>query len=99
MNIDQRMDRWERRQEALIASISGQTDVMVTTRDMLAELMTWLQKPPSSDLPDLIRALTLALTSVQEQVIQHGAEVRNLGRKIGEVPAEVARAIRTGEVA
>jgi hypothetical protein len=98
MNIDQRMDRWERRQEALIASVSGLTDVMVTMRDMQAELMTWLQKPPSSDLPDLIRQLVLAMADVQEQTVQHGAALQSFGQKIDGIPADVARAIHTGEV-
>jgi len=49
------------RQEALIASIHGLADVVETMRDMQAELIAWIQQPPSTDLPDLLKGLTAAV--------------------------------------
>ena len=106
MPIDDRLDRWEQRQDALIAAVGGLTDILQTNQALLTELMRWLQQPPRSDLSDLIRVLVASLTTVQEQVVTHGAQVRqlsavvvDLGRQVADLPAAVARAVATGQVA
>jgi len=96
MTIDERMDRWERRQEALIASVGGLAEVIQTNQEMLAALMEWLQQPLSSDMAELIKALTMAVTAVQDLTVKHGAEIQTLAGLIGRLPAEVARAVQTG---
>jgi uncharacterized membrane protein YccC len=88
--LEDRLTRWEQRQEALITAMNGLTDVMETTRAMLAELAAWLQQPPSNDLPDLIGALTAAFERLTD-------EVQNQGQQLAELPAMLARAVRDGE--
>jgi hypothetical protein len=81
---NERLARMERRQEALIAGVDGLTDVMQMNTAMLTELMEWLKQPPSSDLPDLLGALVLAVNEMRD-------EIRAL-------PEKVARAVTDGEV-
>lgn len=80
----ERLARMERRQEALIAGIDGLTDIMQMNIAMLTELMEWLKKPPSSELPDLLTALVATVDEMRE-------EIRVL-------PAKVARAVTDGEL-
>jgi hypothetical protein len=95
--IEERLDRWERRQEDLIATLSDLTDVVEIISTSVAELKAWLmQPPPASDLPDLIRALNGALDRLGDRVEQHGAQLTALRR---DLPAQVARAVTTGECA
>ena len=90
MTDGERLVRLELRQEALVAAINGLTDATQATQDMLAELMKWLQEPPSSALPDLLRSLTGAVTALQTQITQQG-------QTLAKLPAEVAQAVRAGE--
>jgi hypothetical protein len=80
----ERLARMERRQEALIAGVDGLTDVMQMNTAMLTELMEWLKKPPSSELPDLLSALVITVHEMRD-------EIRAL-------PAKVARAVTDGEL-
>jgi formate dehydrogenase assembly factor FdhD len=96
LTLDQRIDRWERRQEALIASVSGLAEVVQTNQEMLAALMDWLQRPPSSDMAELIKALTSAVTAVQDLTAKHGADIQHLQSLVVRLPGDVARAVQTG---
>jgi hypothetical protein len=98
MTLEDRLTRWEQRQEAIIASIHGLTDVMETNQATLAELMTWLQSPPSSDLPDAMKAFATGLSALQDLAVRHGEEIQRFGRRLDDLPAQVARAVKTGEV-
>jgi hypothetical protein len=61
MTTEEKIDKLAMRQEALVASIHGLADVVETMRDMQAELIAWIQQPPSTDLPDLLKGLTAAV--------------------------------------
>jgi ubiquinone biosynthesis protein UbiJ len=91
MTIEDRLQRMEVRQEALVTAISGLTDVMEQTRDLVAELMAWLQEPSSSELPDAIKKMA-------EEIGGLANVVARLGVRINTLPEDVARAINTGEV-
>ena len=54
---DERIARWEQRQEVIIASMNRMVDTMEVIRDMIGELAAWLKQPASNDLPDLLKAL------------------------------------------
>ena len=54
---EERIARWEQRQELIILSMNRMVDTMEVIRDMIGELAAWLKQPASSDLPDLLRAL------------------------------------------
>lgn len=84
--------RLERRQEALISAMHGLTDVTAQTRDLVTELLAWLQQPSSSELPDLLKELTAA---VREQ----GERISTLHGLLVKLPAQVTRAVTTGEIA
>jgi uncharacterized coiled-coil protein SlyX len=91
MAVEDRLARLEARQEALISSIHGLTDVMAQTRDLVTELMAWLQEPPSSDLADTLKALAVAVAD-QTKAIQA------IGDQMIRLPSAVARAVTVGEV-
>jgi hypothetical protein len=88
---EERIARWEQRQELIILSMNRMVDTMEVIRDMIGELAAWLKQPASSDLPDLLRALIVRSESLSEQVVQ-------LGGKIDALPAAIVRAVHTGEV-
>jgi hypothetical protein len=89
--MEDRMARYERRQEEIIQAINGQTDAMETQTATIRELISWLTKPASSDLPDLIKALISSTSTVSEQMVMVGA-------KMDALPEAVARAVTTGEL-
>jgi hypothetical protein len=91
MSIEDRLGRLETRQEALVSSVHGLTDVMEQTRDLVVELMKWLQEPPSSELPDLLKALTAAIT-------QQGEHLQTMTGILVKLPEQVVRTMKTGEV-
>jgi hypothetical protein len=91
MSVENRLARIEARQEALVSSIHGLTDVMAQTRDLVVELMAWLQEPPSSDLSDALKAMAAALT-------EQSGHLQTIGHVLVKLPAQVARAVSTGEV-
>jgi len=84
MTIENRVDKLAIRQEALIAAVHGLTDVMETMRDMQAELMAWIQQPPSTDLADLLKGLTAA-------VHDNSTVLDELARRIEALPEQLAR--------
>lgn len=89
--IEERMAKWEQRQELMIASMEGMLHTMEVIRDMISELAEWLKQPPSSDLPDLLKVQITQLNTLSEQTVQ-------LGSKMDALPAAVARAVTTSEV-
>ena len=88
---EERIARWEQRQELIILSMNRMVDTMEVIRDMIGELAAWLKQPASSDLPDLLRALIVRSESLSEQVVQ-------IGGKIDALPTAIVRAVHTGEV-
>ena len=91
MTVEARLARIETRQESLVSAIGGLTDVMAQTRDLVTELMAWLQEPPSSDLPDTLKAMANALEA-------HGQRLHAINGTLGKLPAQVARAVTATEV-
>ncbi|MFL5289310.1 MAG: hypothetical protein ACJ8AW_52235 [Rhodopila sp.] len=92
MSIEDRLSRIEQRQEALIAAMHGLTDIQAQTRDLVTELMEWLQQPGSSDLADALKEVAQALKAQDEKL----AHMTGLMVKL---PAQVARAVTAGEIA
>jgi hypothetical protein len=84
MDIDARLERLETRQEALIASGRAIADTLENINATLAELAKWIEAPPSSDLPEVLKALV--------------ASIHTLVDRMDALPAAVARAVTTGEV-
>jgi hypothetical protein len=89
--LEERIARWEQRQEVIILSMNRMVDTMEVIRDMIGELAAWLKQPASNDLPDLLRALIVRSESLSEQVVQ-------IGSKIDALPAVIVRAVHSGEV-
>ena len=88
---EERITHWEQRQEVIIASMNRMVDTMEVIRDMIGELAAWLKQPASNDLPDLLKALVLRSETLSDEIVQ-------LGGKIDALPAEIVRAVHTGEV-
>ena len=86
---EERITRWEQRQELIIASMQGMLDTLEVIRDTIAELASWLKEPPSSDLPDLIKALILRADTISDQIVQIGA-------KVDALPAALAQTVHDG---
>ena len=89
---EERITRWEQRQELVIASMQGVLDTLEVIRDTIAELASWLKEPPSSDLPDLIKALILRADTISDQIVQIGA-------KVDALPAALAETVHDGHSA
>ena len=94
---EERIARWEQRQELIILSMNRMVDTMEVIRDMIGELAAWLKQPASSDLPDLLRALIVRSESLSEQVVQLGGKIDALPSS-DRLPAAIVRAVHTGEV-
>jgi hypothetical protein len=75
----------------LVTAISGLTDVMEQTRNLVVELMAWLQEPSSSELPDAIQEMAKQIGDLANVVVR-------LADRIDTLPEDVARAVNTGEV-
>jgi hypothetical protein len=86
---EERITRWEQRQELIIASMQGMLDTLEVIRDTIAELASWLKEPPSTDLPDLIKTLILRADTVSDQIVQIGA-------KVDALPASLAQIVHDG---
>ena len=84
MTIEDRIDKLAMRQEALIAAIHGLADVVEAMRDMQAELIAWIQAPPSTDLADLLTGLTAA-------VHDNSTVIGELALRIEALPEQLAR--------
>ena len=89
---EERITRWEQRQELIIASMQGMLDTLEVIRDTIAELASWLKEPPSSDLPDLIKALIQRADTISDQIVQIGA-------KVDALPAALAETVHDGHSA
>jgi hypothetical protein len=92
MNVEARLARIEERQAALVSAIIGLTDITAQTRDLVTELMAWLQEPPSSELPDLLKAVTAA-------VGDQGERITAMHALLVKLPAQVAQTVTASEVA
>jgi hypothetical protein len=88
---EERIARWEQRQDAIIASMNRMVDTMEVIRDMIGELSAWLKQPASNDLPDLLKALVVRSDSLSGQVVL-------IGRKIDALPAAIVRSMQIGEI-
>ena len=91
MSVESELARLGQRQELMIAALRAHGETVATTNAMLAELMEWLQKPPSTDLRD-------ALATLARAVDEGTGATEVLARQIAAMPAKVARAVTTGEV-
>ena len=81
------MNRLDQRLETLIASMNGLLDIMVQTRTMMAELMAWLQQPPSNELPqDPIR--------MANAIEANTGQLMELRQQVNALPTALARAVR-----
>jgi ABC-type transporter Mla subunit MlaD len=89
---EERLNRFEQRQEVIISTMSSMVETMATISDMIAELGQWLRQPASSDLPDLLTTLIQRSETISDQMVL-------VGGKMDALPAAVARAVVNGEVA
>jgi len=60
---------------------------MVQTRTMMAELMTWLQQPPSNELPQYLIRMANAIEANTGQFME-------LRQQVNALPVELAKAVR-----
>lgn len=91
MELEDRLDHWERRQEDMIAAMHGMMDGLDAMRGQLAEIVAWLHEPPSDELPELIRAMIAANDAVQEQLARLGDRIDALPEKVAEAVVAAAR--------
>jgi hypothetical protein len=91
MTVEERLAKIERRQEAMISALHDMVASIETNQAMLGELMKWLQEPPPSELPDLLRML---IGAARHQATRLDA----IERLLSELPVAVARAVSDGEI-
>jgi len=92
--IEERLAKLEMRQEALVSAIGELSEIMIQTRAMLAELASWLQQPPSSELPEFLTRMAQAVESNSDAVRTTGESVVSLEQRVNTLPSELARVIR-----
>lgn len=92
MDVPQALTAIQALQREEIERLEVLTDRVETLTASVAELMAWLQQPPSSELADALRQLAEA---VQVQADRTEA----IEQALAKLPADVARAVSTGEVA
>lgn len=97
MNINERVERIDRRQEDLIAVVVDLTAAVEANQGILAEIAEWLQKPASSELHDLLRSLVLAVNDLSDQVDTTIKTVVSLGNRITDIPNQVVKVMKDGE--
>jgi hypothetical protein len=90
LTLEERIDRYERRQEQIVQGMNVIAGTLEAQTGMLRELAAWLKQPPSSDLPDLLKALIVRTDTVSEIAVQ-------LGAKMDALPEALARAV-SGEL-
>ena len=88
MDLEARLARWEQRQENMIAGLHGILDGLEAMRGQLAEVVAWLQQPPSDELPALIQAMI----ATSEATL---AQLARLDDRMAALPENVARAVTT----
>jgi hypothetical protein len=91
MDLEARLARWEQRQENMIASMHGILDGLEAMRGQLAEVVAWLQQPPSDELPDLIRAMIAASDATHEHLSRLDERIASLPEKVARAVTEAAR--------
>lgn len=67
--------RLDMRQEALIATISTLTDVLVDVRDNQRELLEFIQEPPSSDMGEILTTLTASVDGLRDAIERMGRDM------------------------
>jgi hypothetical protein len=68
-------------------------------RDVVADMKAALERPPSDDLATLIKTLVASLGTVADSVRYQEQVCGRLADRMDALPAQIARAVRTGEVA
>jgi uncharacterized coiled-coil protein SlyX len=91
MDLEARLARWEQRQETMIASLHDILGGLDAMRGQLAELVAWLQQPPSDELPDLIRAMIAASDATHEQLSRLDERMQSLPEKVARAMTDAAR--------
>jgi hypothetical protein len=82
--LQERFDHLDQRTEVLIAAMETLGGIVEVTNALTADLIKKMDEPPSSDLPGLIRQLVSSVNEIRDG--------------LNELPANVARAVSTGEV-
>ena len=81
MSSQERLARLEAGQETLVAAIEGLVDVVEMVRDIQAELLSWIQQPPPTDLPDLLRELTVSIQQHSELILGLSHNIQRLSEQ------------------
>jgi uncharacterized coiled-coil protein SlyX len=91
MDLEARLARWEQRQENMIASLHDILAGLEAMRAQLAEVVAWLQQPPSDELPDLIRAMIAASDATHEHLSRLDERIESLPEKVARAVTKAAR--------
>lgn len=86
--VVKRLDRLDTRQEAIVQSVDKLAEVVATNGEMLVQVMDWLQKPTSNDLPDALRALAASVETLNRTMLAFGAELTELGNLVRQEPGK-----------
>jgi hypothetical protein len=81
---DARLARIEVILSRMLDVLETHTEMLTDLSDRQKDLVEWLKEPPKSDLAEVLRQLTAAVGTMQEQLL--------------DLPGAVARAVVDGEV-
>lgn len=70
-----RMDRFELAQTRLCETLGLVLGTLEIVRDQQREMMAWMQRKPSGDLPDALRKLAAAVTEMHGGIVALGRDL------------------------
>jgi hypothetical protein len=91
MGLETDILRMAQRQDIMIAAITSLGETMAITSAMVEKVLEWMQKPAGAELRDALQNLAAAVEA-------NTAVSRDLAKRMAGLPADVARAVTTGEV-
>ena len=91
MSLESEVQRIMQRQEMMIAAITGLAETVAITNAEVVKILEWMQKPAGTELRD-------ALSHLAVSVEANTAATQDMVKRVVALPADVARAVTTGEV-
>jgi hypothetical protein len=98
MAVETELQRLLRRQETMIAAIGALSEVVAITNAEVVKILEWMQKPAGTELRDALSHLAISVEANTAATMDMAKQVAALPPSRARAPADVARAVTTGEV-
>jgi dihydrodipicolinate synthase/N-acetylneuraminate lyase len=98
MAVETELQRLLRRQETMIAAIGALGEVVAITNAEVVKILEWMQKAAGTELRDALSHLAISVEANTAATMDMAKQVAALPPSRARAPADVARAVTTGEV-